>query len=114
LKTTKTSTDIHHIYNYGRANVIVAPESAVTKKQDEFGVVYYEVTRSATVRSWGTTKGLSELCVKGPLSPTVLDANPCTVYVPYMAIHDRRECTPEASQKFEIAITKAYVAVLGG
>jgi hypothetical protein len=107
------SVSVHHIYNYGRGNVIVAPESAVTLKQDEFGIVYYSIDRCATIRVWATKHGLSELCVRGPLSGTTLDACPTHVDVPIMALHDRRACVEDASAKFAKAIDIAFAQVLG-
>jgi hypothetical protein len=45
-----------------------------------------ELTDAACVRRWGTTRGLGELALSGPLKETVLD--PCgRVEVPHHAVH---------------------------
>jgi len=37
---------------------------------------YVHLTNCAVIRKWGTTQGLPELALKGPLSDTVLDKSP--------------------------------------
>jgi hypothetical protein len=37
---------------------------------------YIELKKAAVVRKWGTTKGLPELALCGPLNDTVLDKGP--------------------------------------
>ena len=43
------------------------------KKTD---TLFLNATKCATIRRWGTTKGLGELAEKGPLKETVLDNEP--------------------------------------
>lgn len=44
------------------------------------------LTSAACIRSWGTTRGIGELALRGPTKETVLD--PCgTVEVPEHAVH---------------------------
>lgn len=38
------------------------------------------LTKAATVRRWGTTKGLGELASNGPLSETILDPSPDLIF----------------------------------
>lgn len=37
---------------------------------------YVNLSSAYVVRKWGTTKGLPEIAIKGPLSDTVLDESP--------------------------------------
>lgn len=37
---------------------------------------YVHLTKCCVIRRWGTTQGLPELAIKGPLSETVLDKSP--------------------------------------
>lgn len=34
---------------------------------------FYKVTNGSVIRRWGTTKGLGEIAMNGPLSETILD-----------------------------------------
>jgi len=34
---------------------------------------FYLISNGSVIRRWGTTKGLGELAMKGPLSETILD-----------------------------------------
>jgi len=58
-----------------------------------------------TIRRWGTTKGLGELC-NGPTSETVLDELVAEGTCPVRAIIDVLECSEEG--------LKAWSKVLGG
>lgn len=57
-----------------------------------------------TVRRWGTTEGLGQLC-DGPLGSTVLDAVVPEGNVPVRAVLDVMELTPEGRRKWEIIFT---------
>ena len=55
-----------------------------TRELSDNGVT--KLTDAACVRTWGTTQGLGELALSGPLKATVLD--PCgTVEVPTPSVH---------------------------
>ncbi len=101
------------IFCYGRGFVIIADMKDVSRKQDGFGVDYFEVRASTTIRTWGTNRGLTQLCYAGPLSETVLDPNPATIEVPILAIHDMRSVLPAVEDKWRKALDKAFVEVLG-
>jgi len=50
------------------------------------------ITNAATVRRWGTTKGLGQLAAEGPLKDTVLDDEYADVLVPMRAVIAIRGC----------------------
>jgi hypothetical protein len=101
------------IFCYGRGFVIIADTKDISRKQDEFGVDYFEVRASTTIRTWGTSRGLTQLCYSGPLDETVLDPNPATIEVPLLAIHDMRSVLPAVEDKWRKVLDKAFVEVLG-
>ncbi len=84
--------EMARIYSYGRGCVIVALDSDVTRDVDAAGIAWYRVAKAATIRQWGTSNGLSELCVRGPLSATQLDPIATETAIPVMALHDCRTC----------------------
>lgn len=43
---------------------------------NQYRDVFYTVTNGSVIRNWGTTKGLGELAMKGPLKETILDPLP--------------------------------------
>lgn len=56
--------------------------------------------RCATVRRWGTSKGLGELAAKGPLPETVLDPEPDGVMVYKLKIQRAIPCDEKAWAKY--------------
>lgn len=103
----------YRIYSYGRAFVIVAHDSQVTRETDSDGIHYYKVLESATIRLWNTQHGLSQRCVRGP-ETAQLDANPCVIEIPLMAVHDRRECLPTTDKDWDKALREAKSRLVTG
>lgn len=61
-----------NIYVMDRGFVLVGePEPSLDQNP-----LWVRLTRCALVRKWGTTAGLGELAVKGPLPATALDSEP--------------------------------------
>ena len=58
--------------------IVVLDHGFVVVGHVEFDGHYIVVTNCRCVRRWGTSKGLGQLAVEGPLPNTVLDAQPTT------------------------------------
>lgn len=99
--------DHYYIIPYGRGMCVIVHGTHLESRRDDWGHVYFDVPDSATVRRWGTSHGLSQLCAQGPQSATKLDANPCRILIPYMAMHDMRECHERTTQAWDSALTAA-------
>ena len=91
-----------HIFVLDRGFVVIG-ETSFCKTMP----LFFTLENSATIRRWGTTKGLSEL-QNGPIKgSTVLD-DVCSRTVPFRAIIDIIHLTPqgEVAWRKELGITK--------
>ena len=69
-------------------SIVVADRGFVYVGQCECTDAWCVVTNARNIRRWGTTKGLGELALGGPLSKTVLD-EVGTVRIPIRAVISR-------------------------
>lgn len=106
--------ELYYIIPYGRGMCVLVHGSHLEAKRDDWGHVYYDVPDSATVRRWGTSHGLSQLCAQGPQDSTKLDSNPCRIIIPMAAVHDMRECHERTTEAWTKALTAARLELLGG
>ncbi len=54
----------------------------------------------AVIRSWGTTKGLGELAMKGPLSNTIFDPEPDETIINKLCCYRRIPCNEAKWNKY--------------
>lgn len=77
------------------------------------GKFYYfdEKNDTCTVRRWGTSKGIGELCY-GPTQDTTLDALQNTIRIPVEEEHECILTKKMADEEWEARIRKANIALL--
>ena len=70
---------------------------------------YYIIKRAATIRYWGTSRGLGQL-FNGPTGSTKLDPEIGTIKIPVdkMTAGGERECNQEAWEKVLTDLHKEY------
>ena len=67
-----------NIYVQDRGFVLIGEPEPDTLGPD---FLFWRLNRCGIVRTWGTTKGLGELAIRGPLTNTVIDVEPDGVMV---------------------------------
>lgn len=82
-----------NIYVMERGFVLVGTPRPAQPGEDPLRIV---LEKCAVVRRWGTTQGLGELAVKGPLAGTILDPEPPGVKLGVRAIYREIPCDEEA------------------
>jgi len=113
MKVLNTSTDPSmKLIAFGRGRLVVA--CGVEYQQREFSGMWLVVRRGATVRTWGTSNGVAELCVLGPLPSTTLDAIPVEQGIPLGSVHDILAIRDDAATKFLSEIDAAELKLLKG
>jgi hypothetical protein len=89
-KTNKTNkTDGNHVFI-----VILQRGWVVVGRLTQHGQ-RVRLSNAAVVRRWGTTKGLTELCVSGPLEHTILDPAPLGIEYHELTEIARLPCVEE-------------------
>jgi len=61
-------------------NIIVLQRGWVVIGELEKKGTYFKLTKGATIRAWGTSKGLGEIALNGPTKNTILDDLPESVF----------------------------------
>lgn len=84
-------------------SILIAPNGFVFAGQ--YDSLTQELTDAYIVRRWGTTQGLGELALKGPLPNTILDPlpNKTEILVPHIRIPCSDAWTPPSIAAFLVA-----------
>lgn len=84
-----------YIFVMERGFVLVGVPS---QKKDDF--LFWELTKCAVVRNWGTDKGLGQLALEGPTSKTILDREPDYTEISKRATYRRIPCSAKGWKKW--------------